>query len=108
MKPSTEDLYEKYVSGYPIYKISAETGIGIWALYKRFQRLKAMELKPSQESNSEDDAIQEDTIPIANESQNRANKWLDAMSALLIFATVIAGFFLYRKYCSEKPYKKTK
>jgi len=106
MKPSTEDLYEKYVSGHKINEISKETGISRWALHKRFQRMQNSE--STQENNSEDNAIPEDVIPIADKLQNRANKWSDAMPALLIFAIVIAGFFLYRKYYSEKPCKETK
>lgn len=65
MKHSTEDLYEKYISGHEINEISQETGISKWALYKRFQRMQNSE--SPQENNSEKDTFQE-VISIADES----------------------------------------
>jgi len=43
-----------------------------------------------------------------NESQTRTSKWPDTILAILFLASIFAGFFLYRKYYSEKPYRETK
>ena len=99
MKLSTKDLHDKYVSEHKINEISKETGISIWALYKRFQRMQNSE--SPQENNSEDDVIQENIIANSNESQTRTNRWSDAISAVLVLVTILGGFFLYRKYNSK-------
>ena len=99
MKYSTEDLHEKYVSGYKIDEISQETGISRWALYKRFQRIKNSE--SLQENNSEDNVIQENIISNTKKFQTRTNKLLDTISVMLVFAAILIGFFLYRKYNPE-------
>jgi len=106
MKHSTKDLHEKYVSGYSINEISQETGISVWALYKRFQRMKNSE--PPQENNSEDDTIQENIVSNTKKFQTKTDKLPDAILAILFLASIFAGFFLYRKYYSEKPYRETK
>ncbi len=106
MKPSTEDLHEKYLSGYTLDEISQNTGIGKWALYKRFQRMKKIE--SSQGNDFEDDVNQENIISIPDKSQTKTSKWTCAVCSLLILATVVMGFFLYRKYHTVKPSEETK
>ena len=106
MKTSTEDLYEKYLLGHTIDEISKETGINRWALYKRFQRMQKAEL--SQGNNFEDNVTQKNIISIPEELQTKTSKWSDVMFAVMILTTIITGFFLYRKYYSEKPFKETK
>ena len=100
MKPSTEDLHEKRISGYSVDEMSKETGISIWALYKRFQRMQSAE--STQENNSEDDTIQKNIIANTNELQTRTSKWPDAISTVFVFVAILAIFFLYRKYNSKK------
>jgi len=99
MKYSTEDLYEKYVSGHTINEISKETGIGIWALYKRFQRMGITEL--SEEDDFGDNMILENSVVNTDEFQTRTNRWPNKISAVLIFAAILVGFFLYRKQDSK-------
>lgn len=106
MKTSTKDLYEKQVSGHTIDEISAETGIGKWALYKRFQRLK--DLESTQENNSKDDTIDENIISSTDESQIGKSKGSDRTYAVLVFATILVTFLLYRKYNSNKLFMETK
>ena len=106
MKASTKDLHEKYVSGHTIDEISTETGIGTWALYKRFQRMQKAE--STQEDDLEDNTIQENIISNTNKSQIGKNKWSDRMSAVLVLAAILVAFFLYRKYNSNKLSKETK
>lgn len=105
MKPSTEDLHKKHISGYTINEISQETGISRWALYKRFQRMKNSE--STQENNSEEDTILKNIISNTNEFQTRINKWSDTILAILFLASIFVVFFLYRKYNSEKIRKST-
>lgn len=105
MKYSTKDLHEKFVLGHTINEISDETGIGRWAIYKRFQRLKCM--KSTQENNSEHTTINENIIS-NTKPQIGKNKWSNRMFGVLVFAIIFVAFFLYREYNYKKIKDSTK
>ena len=73
-------------------------------LYKRFERMKKAE--SLQEINSKGNETRENIISISDESPTKTDKWSDAVYAAMIFATIIAGFFLYRKNYFQRPYNK--
>ena len=104
MRQFTKDLYERYCSGDTVDEISYDTGISTDALYKRFQRIRKLLQEKSIEIKT-----QENYVSNRNKSQLDTNKWKDNAVALLVFASIAIGFFMYRKYFSQRnPLEKTK
>ena len=104
MRHFTKDLYERYCSGDTVSEISNDTGISTDALYKRFQRMQKLSQDKSTYLNS-----QESSVPDKDKSQLDTNKWKDSVAALLIFASIIIGYFMCRKYLSQRnPSEETK
>ena len=97
MRHLTNDLYERYCSGDTVNEISDDTGISTDALYKRFQRMQKLS-----QDKSTDIKPKENPTPGKDKPQPDASKWKEGITALMVFASVIIGFFMYRKYFSQR------
>ena len=93
MRHLTKDLYERYCSGDTVNEISNDTGISTDALYKRFQRMQKLSQDKSIDIKSKENSVHD-----KDKSQLDTNKWKDGVTALLVFTSIIIGFFMYRKY----------
>ena len=88
-KISTEELYQQWLDGKSIHDLNQETGIGKWALYKRFQRHDVQ--------SPADVQFDENDIAITGKSNGI---WI--LIALLIIGAILFGYWIYHKLKERK------
>jgi len=99
---STEELYNRYLSGEKVKDISIQTGLSKWTIYKRFQRLRKIQQQMQVNAQNEDAEETEDTEHTSLQLQPENTDWEeDVTAALLSFVMIFLGVFLYRKYNGE-------
>jgi len=98
---STEELYNRYLSGEKVKDISIQTGLSTSCIYKRFQRFR--KIKQQMQVNAQNEDAEEIEFTEQTILQSENSDWEeDVTAALLSFVMMFLGVFLYQEYDVKK------
>ncbi len=99
---STEELYQRHISGEKVKDISIHTGLSKWSIYKRFQRFKKIQQQiitqvDTHEDTKEIEFTEEDVLQLEDFDWKE-----NILAGVLSFVTVFLSIFFYQKYNVER------